>query len=227
MTAGRHLTVAPSRKDPPRKLTTKSERQCAPPKSVTLSPSASEKAFCIIEGQKMPTERKNETIEELRARVKANPSFFLTDYRGLTVGEMRTLRNSLRQSSAQYAVVKNTLFGKALPEERLDQVKQLLAGPTGVAFVGDDLVAAAKALVQFANESKKLQIKAGVVDGVFYDIAKIVELSRLPSRPELLSKLVGSLKSPLYGIVQVLHGNRRKVVQLLGALHAKRTESAA
>jgi large subunit ribosomal protein L10 len=175
----------------------------------------------------MPTKRKNETIEELRAHVASRPNFFLTDYRGLTVGELRTLRNSLRQSSAQYAVVKNTLFGKALSAERFEQVGSLLAGPTGVAFIGDDLVAAAKALVAFANESKKLAIKAGVVDGVLYDVAKIEALSRLPSRPELLSKLVGSLKSPLHGIVQVLHGNRRKVVQLLGALHAKRSESAA
>jgi large subunit ribosomal protein L10 len=175
----------------------------------------------------MPTKRKNETIEELRAQVNARPNFFLTDYRGLTVGELRTLRNSLRQSSAQYAVVKNTLFGKALGEKRFEQVGDLLAGPTGVAFIGDDLIAAAKALVAFATESKKLAIKAGLVDGVLYDVAKIEALSKLPSRPELLSKLVGSLKSPLHGIVQVLHGNRRKVVQLLGALHAKRIESAA
>ncbi len=175
----------------------------------------------------MPTKRKNESIEELRTQVAARPNFFLTDYRGLTVGELRTLRNSLRQSSAQYAVVKNTLFGKALSAERFEQLGSLLAGPTGVAFIGDDLVAVAKALVTFATDSKKLRIKAGVVDGELYDLAKIEALSRLPSRPELLSKLVGSLKSPLYGIVHVLHGNRRKVVQLLGALHAKRTESAA
>lgn len=175
----------------------------------------------------MPTKRKNESIEELRTQVAARPNFFLTDYRGLTVGELRTLRNSLRQSSAQYAVVKNTLFGKALSPERFEQLGSLLAGPTGVAFIGDDLVSVAKALVTFATDSKKLRIKAGVVDGELYDLAKIEALSRLPSRPELLSKLVGSLKSPLYGIVRVLHGNRRKVVQLLGALHAKRTESAA
>ncbi len=175
----------------------------------------------------MPTERKNETIKELRARVDASPNFFLTDYRGLTVGELRTLRQSLRKSAAQYAVIKNTLFGKALGEERLAQLKTLLAGPTGIAFIGDDIVAAAKALVQFANESKKLQIKAGLIDGVFYDLKKIEALSKVPSRPELLAKLVGSLKSPLNGIVLVLHGNRRKLVQLLGALHTKRTEAAA
>ncbi|MBV8204178.1 MAG: 50S ribosomal protein L10, partial [Candidatus Eremiobacteraeota bacterium] len=61
----------------------------------------------------MPTERKNESIKELQARVAANPNFFLTDYRGLTVGELRTLRVALRKSSADYAIVKNTLFGKA------------------------------------------------------------------------------------------------------------------
>jgi large subunit ribosomal protein L10 len=175
----------------------------------------------------MPTKRKNELIDELRGRVAANPNFFLTDYRGLTVGELRTLRQALRQSSAQYAVVKNTLFGKALGEDRLEPIKALLAGPTGVAFIGSDLVAAAKALVQFANESKKLQIKAGIVDGVFYDAGKIEALSKLPSRPELLSRLVGSLRSPLSGLVQVLNGNRRKVVQLLAALREKRGAATA
>jgi large subunit ribosomal protein L10 len=173
----------------------------------------------------MPTERKNESIKELRARVEASPNFFLTDYRGLTVGELRTLRNSLRKSSAQYAVIKNTLFGKALGEEKLAQFKAMLEGPTGVAFAGSDPVAAAKALVQFANESKKLKIKAGVVDGIFYDLAKVEALSRVPSRPELLSKLVGSLKSPLSGIVGVLHGNKRKLVQLLQAIHVKKSEA--
>ncbi len=180
-----------------------------------------------LEEPNVPTERKNESIKELRARVDASPNFFLTDYRGLTVGELRTLRQSLRKSAAQYAVVKNTLFGKAIGEERLAQFQTLLAGPTGIAFIGDDVVAAAKALVQFSNESKKLQIKAGLIDGVFYDFNKIEALSKVPSRPELLSRLVGSLKSPLTGIVLVLHGNRRNLVQLLGALHTKRTEAAA
>lgn len=173
----------------------------------------------------MPTERKDKSIQELRSRVEASPNFFLTDYRGLTVGELRTLRISLRKNASHYAVVKNTLFSKAIGDEKLAQLGKLLEGPTGIAFVGEDVVAAAKALVQFANESKKLRIKAGLIDGVFFDLAKIEALSKVPSRPELLSKLVGSLKSPLQGIVAVLAGNNRKLVQLLAAIQTKKSET--
>jgi large subunit ribosomal protein L10 len=173
----------------------------------------------------MPTARKNETIKELKARVESHPNFFLTDYRGLTVGEMRTLRVALRKSKADYAVIKNTLFGKAIGEDRLGELKPLLEGPTGVAFAGNDVVAAVKALVQFATESKKLKIKAGIIDGLLYDLAKIEALSKVPSRPELFGRLVGSLKSPLYGLHNVLHGSKRKLVLALSAVHAKKSEA--
>src|SRR5579864_5643104 len=141
----------------------------------------------------MPTERKNQSIAELRRRIEASPNLFLTDYRGLTVSELRNLRTALRKQAATFAVVKNTLFGIAIGDDKRGQLAQFLEGPTGVAFAGEDAVAAAKALVQFATESKKLQIKAGLVDGEYYDAAKVAALSRVPSRAELLAKLVGSL----------------------------------
>lgn len=175
----------------------------------------------------MPTERKNESIAELKARVAASPNFFLTDYRGLTVGELRTLRVALRKNSSEYAIVKNTLFGKAIGEERLTQLRPQLDGPTAVAFVGEDIVAAAKALVQFANESKKLRIKAAYLDGLLYDLAKVEALSKLPSRIELYTRLVGSLKSPIQRFHNVLHGSKRKLVTVLHALHEKKSAAAA
>src|SRR5579872_3217137 len=160
----------------------------------------------------MPTERKNQSIEELRERIAATPNVLLTDYRGLTVGELRTLRTALRKQSSTFAVVKNTLFGIAIGDERRKQIAAHLEGPTGVAFSGPDIVAAAKALVQFANESKKLQIKAGLLDGEYYDAAKVDALSKVPSRIELIAKMLGSLRSPLHGLVGVLHGNKSKLV---------------
>ena len=84
----------------------------------------------------MPTERKNQSIEELRARIAATPNVVLTDYRGLTVGELRTLRSALRKQSSTFAIIKNTLFGIALGDERRGQLAALLQGPTGVAFAG-------------------------------------------------------------------------------------------
>ncbi|MDQ6766255.1 MAG: 50S ribosomal protein L10 [Candidatus Eremiobacteraeota bacterium] len=175
----------------------------------------------------MPTERKNESIKELQARVAASPNFFLTDYRGLSVGELRTLRVALRKSSAEYAVIKNTLFGKAIGEDRLAELRSVLEGPTAVAFAGDDPVAAAKALVQFAHESKKLRIKAGIIDGLFYDVGKVEALSKVPTRHELYAKLVGSIKSPLYRLHNVLHGTKRKLVLALRALEQKKSEATS
>lgn len=176
----------------------------------------------------MPTDRKNASIEDLRRRIEAHPNLFFTDFRGLTVGELRTLRRALqKQSSSSFMIVKNTLFGKAIGEEQRAQLAPVLQGPTGVAFTGEDIVGAAKALTQFANDSKKLRIKAGLLDGTFYDPSRIEALSKVPPRKELIAKMLGSLKSPLHGIVSVLGGNHRKLVYLLQALHDKRNEAAA
>jgi len=171
----------------------------------------------------MPTKKKDETIAKLRERVAATKNLFFTDMRGLTVIELQSLRNALRKETSSYSVVKNTLFGKALDEERRAPLEKILAGPTGVAFVGDDPIGAAKALTQFALDSQKLQIKAAIVEGRFYDAAGVASLARLPRRPEILAKLVGSLQAPIYGIVSVLAGNPRKLVQLLEAIRAKKS----
>ena len=175
----------------------------------------------------MPTEKKEASIKALREKIAGSKDLFFTDFRGLTVGELKTLRNSLRKYSTSYAVIKNTLFGIAIGDEKRAQLKTVLEGPTGVAFSGTDPVAAAKALTQFATESKKLTIKAAFVDGAFFDRPKIEALSRVPSRLELLTKLVGSLKSPIHGIVGVLGAQRSKIVHVLGALHRKKFEESA
>jgi large subunit ribosomal protein L10 len=175
----------------------------------------------------MPTEKKNSAIAVLREKIAQSSNVFFTDFRGLTVGELRTLRTSLRNASASYEVVKNTLFGIAIGDEKREQLKDVLAGPTGVAFTGPDPVATAKALTQFATESKKLTIKAAFVDGAFFDPSRIEALSKVPTRKELLARLVGSLKSPIHGIVGVLGGSRGKLVHVLHALHAKRSAETA
>ncbi len=172
----------------------------------------------------MPTPKKDAEIVALRERAAKVASMFFTDYRGLTVGELRMLRNELRKDSASYSVVKNTLFGIAIGDEKREQLKGVLEGPTAVAFVESDPVLAAKALAKFANDSKKLQIKAAFVDGRFLDAAEVLALSKIRGRQELLAALVGSLKSPLYRLHGVLNGNRGKLVRLLHAIHGKKSE---
>jgi large subunit ribosomal protein L10 len=173
----------------------------------------------------VPTEKKNEAIERLKVRLADNPNMFFTDFRGLTVGEIRTLRNALRKESAAYHVIKNTLFGIAIGTEKRAELKTVLEGPTGVAFAGRDPVGAAKALTQFATDSKKLQIKAAIVDGKLFDAKEVERLSKVPPRQELYARLVGSLHSPIQRLHNALTGNQRKLVYALHAIHGKRSES--
>jgi large subunit ribosomal protein L10 len=173
----------------------------------------------------VPTEKKNEAIEQLKKRIAKNPNVFFTDFRGLTVGELRTLRNALRKESTAYAVIKNTLFGIAIGSEKRAALKSVLEGPTGIAFAGIDAVGAAKALTQFANDSKKLKIKAAIVDGQILDQKQVEAFSKIPPRLELLSRLVGSLRSPVQRLHGALTGNQRKLVYVLHAIHGKRSES--
>src|SRR5579863_2247668 len=172
----------------------------------------------------MPTEKKNVAIEQIKERLAKNPNVFFTDFRGLTVMELRTLRNALRKESAAYAVIKNTLFGIAIGSEKRAALKSVLEGPTGIAFA-DDPVGAAKALTQFANDSKKLQIKAAIIDGEIFDKKQIDVLSKVPPRLELISRLVGSLRSPIQRLHNALTGNQRKLVYVLDAIHKQRSAS--
>lgn len=173
----------------------------------------------------MPTQKKNEAIEALKQRLSEFPNVFFTDFRGLTVTELRTLRNALRKESVSYEVVKNTLFGIAIGGEKRTELTSVLEGPTAIAFVGPDPVGAAKALTKFANDSKKLQIKAAIVDGRVIDKAQIEALSKVPPRNELIARLVGSLRSPIHRLHGAMKGHHRRLVYVLNAIHEKRAQA--
>src|SRR5579872_7278015 len=119
----------------------------------------------------MPTAKKETTIEELRKRLASAESLFLTNYSGLTVGEITKLRGELRKDGNSYAVVKNTLFRIAAGDELANKLEEHLAGPTGIVFAGKDPVAPAKALKQFSDATKPVQVKAAYIDGQVVDKA--------------------------------------------------------
>jgi large subunit ribosomal protein L10 len=170
----------------------------------------------------MPTARKENAVQELRDRLAESQNLFLTDFQGLTVEEITKLRGELRKDGSTYAVVKNTLFKIAAGEELSKQLDEFLAGPTGIVFAGADPVAPAKAIKQFADDSKKLGIKAGYVDGKFVDAKQVEALASLPPKAELIAKLVGSLASPLRGLVTVLSGNQSGLVRVLNAIREQK-----
>ncbi|MEO6836009.1 MAG: 50S ribosomal protein L10 [Candidatus Tumulicola sp.] len=170
----------------------------------------------------MPTARKETAVKELRDRLAASPNLFLTDYQGLTVDEITKLRGELRKDGNTYSVVKNTLFRIAAGDAVAAQLEEFLTGPTGVVFAGDDPVAPAKALKTFSDATKKLSIKAAFIDGKIVNAAQVNVLAKLPPKLELIARLVGSLASPLRGLVTVLSGNQSGLVRVLSAIREQK-----
>jgi large subunit ribosomal protein L10 len=170
----------------------------------------------------MPTARKETAVQELRDRLADSQNLFLTDFQGLTVEEITKLRGELRKDGSTYAVVKNTLFKIAAGEEIAKQLDAYLAGPTGIVFAGTDPVAPAKAIKQFADDSKKLGIKAAYIDGKLVDAKQVAVLASLPPKIELIAKLVGTLANPLRGLVTVLSGNQSGLVRVLNSIREQK-----
>ena len=154
----------------------------------------------------MPSGKKIETVSELSEYLKNSTGFLLTDYRGLTVSQITRLRRSLREIGAEYKVVKNSLFKLATQDMGEEGLAEMLAGPTAVAFVHQDAIAAAKALVDFMRVSKALELKGGLVDGHLYGAEQIQALSKIPPRDVLISQLLGGLQSPISSLVGTLQG---------------------
>lgn len=170
----------------------------------------------------MPTAKKEAAIGELKEQLSKSENLFFTNYAGLTVADITKLRGELRKDGSSYSVVKNTLFSIAAGDELAKQLEQFLAGPTGVVFAGKDPVAPAKALKTFSNENKALEIKAAYIDGQIVDAAQVNALAALPPKDELIAKMIGSLASPLRGLVTVLSGNQSGLVRALNAIREQK-----
>jgi large subunit ribosomal protein L10 len=181
----------------------------------------------LLDGERpMPTAKKAAEIEALRERLAASPNLFLTDFSGLSVAETSRLRNALRKDGATYTVVKNSLFSIAAGAEIAKRLETYLAGPTAVVFTPGDPAASAKALSAFAAETKKLEVKAGFIEGEVLDAATVGVLATLPSRLELLTRLVSTLAGPMRGLVTVLSGNQRGLVRVLDQIRQQKLASS-
>lgn len=165
----------------------------------------------------MPTVRKAETIEGLSELLGKSPLTVLTEYRGMTVAEITDLRKRLRPSGAEYHVTKNTLMRLAANKAGINTMDELLAGPTAVTFVGDDLVGGVKAVLDYARTSKTFVIKAGILSGQIIKGDQLNDLTKLPSKQELVAQVLGALQSPVYGLVNVLAATPRNLVNVINA----------
>jgi large subunit ribosomal protein L10 len=150
-------------------------------------------------------ELKQPVIAEISENIKDAASVVVVDYRGLTVAEDTELRKQLREAGVVYKVYKNTMMNFAFKDTDFEQLKDVLEGPSAIAISKEDATAAARILAKFAKNAPKLEIKAGVVEGTLYDAKGMQAIASIPSREELLSKLLGSLQSPITNFARVLN----------------------
>ena len=150
-------------------------------------------------------ELKQPIVEEISASIKDAQSVVLVDYRGLTVEQDTQLRKSLREAGVIYKVYKNTFMTRAFKDTAFEGLTQYLEGPSAVAISADDATAPARLLAEFAKKADKLEIKAGVVEGTVYDAKGIASIASIPSRDVLISRLLGSMQSPITNFARVMN----------------------
>ena len=149
-------------------------------------------------------ELKKPVIDEIAGNIDGAQSVVLVDYRGLTVEQDTQLRKQLREANITYKVYKNTMMNFAFKDTDFESLAPLLEGPSAVAISKEDATAPARVLSKFAKTAPALELKGGVVEGVFYDAKGIGQIASIPSREELLSKLLGSIQSPITNFARVM-----------------------
>ena len=149
-------------------------------------------------------ELKQPIVAEISELLNGAASAVVVDYRGLTVAQDTELRKQLREAGVTYKVYKNTMINFAIEGTEFEGLKPCLEGPTGLAICKTDATAAARILANFAKTAPALELKGGVVEGTFYDAAGIATIATIPSREELLSKLLGSIQSPITNFARVI-----------------------
>ena len=175
----------------------------------------------------MPRSEKVERVDELKERLGAADSILLTEYRGLTVTDISELRRSLAEGGASFAVVKNTLMRRAAEESAMAELESLLEGPTAVAFVEGDAVAAAKRLVDAIKRYPALVLKGGFMEGRVLSAADARALADLDSREVMLSKIAGLMKGEMSRAASMFQSAQSKFLSLLEAYKEKVPGEAA
>lgn len=154
----------------------------------------------------MPTVAKEGLVAEIKDRFNSAEAVIMVDYRGLSVKEMHELRGVLRGFASEVKVYKNSLTEIAIRELAMPSMDEYLAGPTAFVFASEDPVGPAKALNEFAKKHQALQLKGGFVDNQVIGADGVKALATLPSREELIAKLLGTMQNPLVGFARVLNG---------------------
>ncbi len=150
-------------------------------------------------------ELKQPIVEEISAKIVGAQSVVLVDYRGLSVEQDTELRKQLREAGVTYKVYKNTFMTRAFKGTEFEALAPYLEGPSAVAISTTDATAPARVLAEFAKKAKELEIKGGVVEGTVYDAKGMEAIASIPSREVLISKLLGSMQSPIANFARVIN----------------------
>lgn len=172
-------------------------------------------------------EQKKLEVAAIREKLERAQSVVLVDYRGLTVAEVTELRNLFRAQNVEYQVLKNTLVRRAANDLGITGLDDVLNGPTALAFSMENPGAGAKVLRDFAAKTKKSEVKAGLLGTEVLDKDGVKALADLPSKEELIAKMMGSLNAPITNFVGVLSAVLRNFVYALDAVRKKKEEGAA
>jgi len=163
-------------------------------------------------------EIKSQTVAEIKQLLQSSASIVLVDYKGVNVEEVTRMRRQLSEAGVKYKVYKNTLVEIAAREVGITGLSTYLSGPTAMAFGLSDPVAPAKQISESIKKLNKMQIKAGILEGKVIDAASVKVLAELPSKQELIAKLLGSLNTPIANLVGVLGGPVRAFVYTLNSI---------
>lgn len=175
----------------------------------------------------MPNPSKFAAVDDFKSRLAGAKAIVVTDYKGMTVAEMTELRARLCKESVQFKIVKNRLAKIALRDSGMNTMDAHLKGTTAIAIGTKDPVAPAKILTAYAKENEKLKIIAGLMDNNILDVRALAQLATLPSREVLLSRLLGSITSPIQKLAIGLEQTRSKVVFAFDAVRRLKEEKGA
>lgn len=169
----------------------------------------------------MNKQDKEQSVLQIKEKLDKASSIYLTDFTGLTVAETNELRDEFYNAKVEYNVFKNTLIKKALEQgknvfsEQSDKLVEHLKGPTGIVFAYDDPVSPAKIIKKFFDKGEKPKLKVAIIEKESYDGKRLNELASLPSKPEIISSIIGSLQSPISGIVGSINAVLRDLASVI------------
>ncbi|MGE5805653.1 MAG: 50S ribosomal protein L10 [Ignavibacteria bacterium] len=170
----------------------------------------------------MNKDEKTEIISEVKEMIKNSSAIYLTDYSGITVADISTIRNEFRKEGVRYKVIKNTLFKRALEEAgKYDKLADHLIGMTGYAFASDNPVAPAKIIKKYNDASQKLSLKACYIENQYYDGNKLNEIASLPSKNDIIAGILGSINTPASGIVGTINAVFSNLVSVIDQISKK------